>query len=149
MGMSPFGGQGPPPQSPSWPDSAMGMDRPQSNTSRYNTYQPRFYFPHGMQDCRWAMHGKLWSLIHSPTHPLTNSLGHGRSVRDVLTDESVVLWVCTVSCLFYYLASYIPIQAKTLSTGPQISELCVLLLEVTLNQNLLYLCLPGASLGTP
>uniref|UniRef100_A0A668AI00 Nuclear receptor coactivator 3 n=1 Tax=Myripristis murdjan TaxID=586833 RepID=A0A668AI00_9TELE len=31
MGMSPFGGQGPPPQSPSWPDSAMGLDRPFGN----------------------------------------------------------------------------------------------------------------------
>ncbi|XP_041743657.2 nuclear receptor coactivator 3-like isoform X2 [Coregonus clupeaformis] len=34
MGMSPFSGQGPPPQSPSWPDSAMGMDRPPTNTNR-------------------------------------------------------------------------------------------------------------------
>ncbi|XP_041748379.1 nuclear receptor coactivator 3 isoform X4 [Coregonus clupeaformis] len=34
MGMSPFRGQGPPPQSPSWPDSAMGMDGPPINTNR-------------------------------------------------------------------------------------------------------------------
>uniref|UniRef100_A0A8C8J8B8 Nuclear receptor coactivator 3 n=1 Tax=Oncorhynchus tshawytscha TaxID=74940 RepID=A0A8C8J8B8_ONCTS len=34
MGMSPFSGQGPPPHSPSWPDSAMGMDRPPTNTNR-------------------------------------------------------------------------------------------------------------------
>uniref|UniRef100_A0A673ZHJ8 Nuclear receptor coactivator 3 n=1 Tax=Salmo trutta TaxID=8032 RepID=A0A673ZHJ8_SALTR len=34
MGMSPFSGQGPPPHSPSWPDSAMGMDRPPTNTHR-------------------------------------------------------------------------------------------------------------------
>nr|XP_029539542.1 nuclear receptor coactivator 3-like isoform X1 [Oncorhynchus nerka]XP_029539543.1 nuclear receptor coactivator 3-like isoform X1 [Oncorhynchus nerka] len=34
MGMSPFSGQGPLPHSPSWPDSAMGMDRPPTNTNR-------------------------------------------------------------------------------------------------------------------
>ncbi|XP_034724225.1 nuclear receptor coactivator 3-like isoform X4 [Etheostoma cragini] len=34
IGMSPFGGHGPPPRSPSWPDSAMGMERPQNNTNR-------------------------------------------------------------------------------------------------------------------
>nr|XP_020448606.1 nuclear receptor coactivator 3-like isoform X2 [Monopterus albus] len=34
VSMSPFGGHGPPPQSPSWPDSAMGMDRPQNNSTR-------------------------------------------------------------------------------------------------------------------
>uniref|UniRef100_A0A087XMW8 Nuclear receptor coactivator 3 n=1 Tax=Poecilia formosa TaxID=48698 RepID=A0A087XMW8_POEFO len=34
MAMSPFGGNGPPPQSPSWPDSAMGMDRSQNCTNR-------------------------------------------------------------------------------------------------------------------
>ncbi|XP_013873182.1 nuclear receptor coactivator 3 isoform X2 [Austrofundulus limnaeus] len=40
MGMSPFGGHGPPPQSPSWPDSAMGVDRPQSNTNRDQFVHP-------------------------------------------------------------------------------------------------------------
>uniref|UniRef100_A0A3P9MM05 Nuclear receptor coactivator 3 n=1 Tax=Oryzias latipes TaxID=8090 RepID=A0A3P9MM05_ORYLA len=40
--MSPFGGQRPPPQSPSWPDSAMGMDRPQ--TIWLNT------FPHPLEE---------------------------------------------------------------------------------------------------
>jgi len=34
-GMSPFGGHGHPPQSPSWPDSAMGLDRPKTTTKRY------------------------------------------------------------------------------------------------------------------
>ncbi|XP_064824867.1 nuclear receptor coactivator 3-like isoform X1 [Oncorhynchus masou masou] len=34
MGMSPFSGQGPPPLSPSWPDSAMGMDGPPATTNR-------------------------------------------------------------------------------------------------------------------
>lgn len=34
MGMNRFGGHGPPPQSPSWPDSAMGIDRPQRNLNR-------------------------------------------------------------------------------------------------------------------
>lgn len=32
--MSPFGGNGPPPQSPSWPDPGMGMDRPQNCANR-------------------------------------------------------------------------------------------------------------------
>ncbi|XP_022055608.1 nuclear receptor coactivator 3 isoform X1 [Acanthochromis polyacanthus] len=40
LGMSPFGGHGPPPQSPSWPDSAMGMDRQQSNTNREQFAHP-------------------------------------------------------------------------------------------------------------
>uniref|UniRef100_A0A8C7CS27 Nuclear receptor coactivator 3 n=1 Tax=Oncorhynchus kisutch TaxID=8019 RepID=A0A8C7CS27_ONCKI len=34
MGMSPFSGQGPPPLSPSWPDSAMGIDGPPATTNR-------------------------------------------------------------------------------------------------------------------
>ncbi|XP_056129327.1 nuclear receptor coactivator 3 [Lampris incognitus] len=34
MSMSPFSGQGPPPQSPSRPDSGIGMDRPQNNSNR-------------------------------------------------------------------------------------------------------------------
>ncbi|XP_067360868.1 nuclear receptor coactivator 3-like isoform X3 [Channa argus] len=43
MSMSPFGGHGPPPQSPSWPDSAMGMDRPQGSTNRDQ-------FPHPLEE---------------------------------------------------------------------------------------------------
>lgn len=35
MGMSRFGGHGPTPQSPSWSDSALGIDGPQRSTSRY------------------------------------------------------------------------------------------------------------------
>lgn len=34
MGMSRFGGPGPPPQSPSWQGSPLGVDGPQRNTSR-------------------------------------------------------------------------------------------------------------------
>uniref|UniRef100_A0A8C7YTF2 Nuclear receptor coactivator 3 n=1 Tax=Oryzias sinensis TaxID=183150 RepID=A0A8C7YTF2_9TELE len=43
VSMSPFGGQRPPPQSPSWPDSAMGMDRPQTSTNREQ-------FPHPLEE---------------------------------------------------------------------------------------------------
>ncbi|XP_047203960.1 nuclear receptor coactivator 3-like [Girardinichthys multiradiatus] len=39
MVMSPFGGNGPP-QSPSWPDPAMGMDRPQNCTNRDTFVHP-------------------------------------------------------------------------------------------------------------
>ncbi|XP_061148238.1 nuclear receptor coactivator 3 [Syngnathus typhle] len=34
MSMSPFGGHGPTPRSPSWPDSARGIERSQNNTNR-------------------------------------------------------------------------------------------------------------------
>ncbi|KAM9408807.1 nuclear receptor coactivator 3-like [Pholidichthys leucotaenia] len=34
MGLSPFSAHGPPPESPSWPDTAMGMERAQGNTNR-------------------------------------------------------------------------------------------------------------------
>ncbi|KAM4741673.1 nuclear receptor coactivator 3-like [Anableps anableps] len=40
MAMSPFGGNGPPPQSPSWPDPAMGMDRSQNCTNRDTFVHP-------------------------------------------------------------------------------------------------------------
>ncbi|XP_061640086.1 nuclear receptor coactivator 3 isoform X1 [Phyllopteryx taeniolatus] len=34
LNMSPFGGHGPPPRSPSWPESALGIERSQSNINR-------------------------------------------------------------------------------------------------------------------
>ncbi|XP_072238841.1 nuclear receptor coactivator 3-like isoform X3 [Leuresthes tenuis] len=40
MGMSPFGGHGPPPQSPSWPDSGMGIDPPPRSTNRNQFVHP-------------------------------------------------------------------------------------------------------------
>ncbi|XP_028302557.1 nuclear receptor coactivator 3-like [Gouania willdenowi] len=40
MGVTPFGGHGPPPQSPSWSDSNMGMERPQSSSNRDQFTRP-------------------------------------------------------------------------------------------------------------
>uniref|UniRef100_A0A3Q2PU92 Nuclear receptor coactivator 3 n=1 Tax=Fundulus heteroclitus TaxID=8078 RepID=A0A3Q2PU92_FUNHE len=40
MAMSPFGANGPPPRSPSWPDAAMGMDRPQNCSNRDTFVHP-------------------------------------------------------------------------------------------------------------